>query len=140
MDLITLAVVVVALAVVVLTAVLVPVVQQFRKTLETTEQTLKGINTLVEEEVRPTIKSINGLVAELDAVAKGAREGVEKVDDTIEAFHEVGETVRSLNSLLDSKLRSAVINVMGYSAGIRVGVETLYKALGLFKQKEAERC
>lgn len=139
MDLMTLAVFVIALAVVVLVAVLVPAVQQLTKTLAATEESMKSIHTLVEEEVRPAVRSVNELVVEMDAVVKTAKEGVEKVDDTIEAFREVGETVRTINSLLDTKLKNAIINILGYSAGIKVGAEALYKAFRLFKQKEAEQ-
>ncbi|MBI5191724.1 MAG: DUF948 domain-containing protein [Nitrospirae bacterium] len=138
MELLNLAAVVVALAVVVLVAVLVPALQQLRKTLEATEVSMKSLNALVEEEVRPAVKSINALVAEMDEVVKVAKDGVMKVDDTIGAFHEVGETVRSLNTLLDTKLKGTVVNLLGYAAGIKAGAETLYKVCGLFKQKEAE--
>lgn len=137
MDLLTLSAVVAALAVVVLVAAAVPAVQQLRKTLEATEVSMKSLNALVEEEVRPTVRSINELVVEIDAVVKVAKEGVEKVDDTIDAFHEVGDTVRSLNSLLDTQLKGAIVNILGYVAGVKVGAEALYKACGLFKHKEA---
>ena len=142
MNLITLAVVIIAVAVVVQVAVLVPAVLQLKKTLAASESFIRDLDwslkPLIDEEIRPTVRSLNSTIQELEGVARGAREGVEKVDDVLEAFREVGGTVRSINSILDTSLRSPVLKVASCLTGIRVGVETLVHTLKHREQKEVQ--
>ena len=143
---VTLAVVVIAVGVVVQAVLLIPAVLQLilqlRKTLAAAEEFLKdmdkSLKPLIEDEIRPTFRSLNSAIMELEGVAKGAREGVEKVDDVLEAFREVGGTVRSINGILNTALKSPLIKAASYLTGIRVGIETLVNTLRQREQKEVQ--
>jgi uncharacterized protein YoxC len=138
MNLIPLAVVVIAIAVVVQVMVMVPTVLQLRKTLAAGENFLKGMKALIEDEVKPAVRSLNATLQEMEGVAKGAREGVEKIDDALEAVREVGNTVRSINSVLDKAVRPPIINVAAWLTGVKVGIGALVEALMHSKSKEVQ--
>ena len=142
MWVIILAVVVVAIAVVVQVIVMVPVVLHFKKTLSANETFVKSmeasLKVLIDDEVRPAARLLHATLQEVEGVAKGAREGVEKIDETLEAFRKVGETVRSVNSVLEQAVRSPVINAAAWVTGVKVGLGTLVGALRHSKSKEVE--
>ena len=140
MDLMTLAVVVIALAVVALVIVLVPAVIQLKKTLESADGFLRdmdtSIKTLIEDEVKPMVKTLNDTMAEVEGVAKGAREGVEKVSETLDAFKDVGDTVRSINAILNKEVKGTLLNAAAYAVGVKTGVAAFVQSIKSLRKKE----
>lgn len=129
MDLITLAVLIMAAAVVALVATLIPWIVQLKKTLASLDCVMSG-------EFKQLLKSLDNTVVELGEVARGAKEGIQKVDDTLEAFHEVGGTVRGINELVDKKVKGTLIDVVSYLVGVKVGFGTLVDAVKSHRKKE----
>jgi uncharacterized protein YoxC len=129
MDLTTLAVLVMAAAVAALVIALVPLIQQHKKTLASVDAVVNG-------EFKELLKSLNSTVVELEAAARGAKEGVLKVDETLEAFREFGGTVRGINDLVDKKVRGTLIDAASYLVGVKVGLGTLLGALKSCGKKE----
>lgn len=129
MDLITLAVLIMAAAVVALVATLIPWIVQLRKTLASLDCVMNG-------EVKQLLKSLDNTVVEIGGVAKGAKEAVQKVDDTLDAFTEFGGTVRGINELVDKKVKGTLIDAISYLVGLKVGLGALVDAVKPHRKKE----
>lgn len=142
MNLITLAVVVIAVAVVVQVIVMIPTVMQLKKTLAAGEGFLKSmegsLKSLIDNELTPTVRSLNSTLQEAEGVAKFAKEGMEKVDDALEAFRHVAGTVRSIDSVIEKAVKTPVVNAAAWITGLKVGIGTLVDALKHSKNKEVE--
>jgi len=142
MDLSTLAVLIIAVAVAVLVAVLVPAILQLKTTLASADALIKDLDgslkPLIDEDIRPMVKSINGTMGEVEGIARAAREGVEKVDDTLDAFHEVGDAMRSVNQIINSSIKKSIIELAAYIVGLRAGVESILQVVKVRGKKEVE--
>jgi uncharacterized protein YoxC len=142
MNLITLAVVVIAGAVLIQVIVAIPAILQLKKTLVSAEKFLGSmegsLKTLIEEEVRPAVRTANDTMAEVGGLTKSARASAEKIEDVAASLQELGSTVRSINSMLDTGVRKQVANISAYAAGIKVGFVTLVDAIRHLKQKEVQ--
>lgn len=140
MDLITLAVLIIAVAVAVLVAVLVPAITQLKNTLASADVFIKNIDgslkPLLDDEITPMIKSVNGTFEELEGVARAAREGVEKVDDALESVSEVGVAIRTINHIINSSIKTSVIELAAYIVGIKAGLESFVNVFKRRSQKE----
>jgi len=90
----------------------------------------------VDEEVKPLMRSINNTVSELEGVARGARSGVEKIEETIDAFRGIGETVRGVNYVIDQKIKGSLIDVAAYIFGVKAGLGTFIDSIKALKKKE----
>lgn len=129
MDLTTLAVLIMAAAVAALVIAVIPAVLQLKKTLA-------SVDTVINGEMKQLLQSLNSTVTELEGAAKGAREGIQKVDETLEAFREFGGTVRGINDLVDKKVRGTLIDAASYLVGVKVGLGTLVESLKSCRKKE----
>jgi len=143
MPITEIAVGVIALSVAVVAYFLVPAITQLRKTLESTDklveesrEKLDGINTLMEEDVRTLVNNLNETVEELNGIIKDVKSDVEKVEGVVEAVSEVGDTVRSVNEIIDRSIKGTVIEVASYVAGIKAVIETFYNIFSKLKRKE----
>ncbi len=140
MDLVTLAVLIIAVAVAVLVAALVPAVTQLKKTLASTDTFIKNLDNslkpLLDDEIAPMVKSVNATFDELEGVARAAREGVEKVDSALDSVREVGEAVRTINHIINSSIKSSVIELAAYVAGLKAGLESFVHVFKRRGQKE----
>lgn len=138
MNLIVLAVVLIAIAVVVQVIAMVPAVLQLKKTLAAGEDFFRGMKTLIEDDVKPAVKELNVYLCEMEGLARGAKESVEKIDHALDSVKEVGNTIRSINCVLDKAVRPPVISVAAWVTGVKVGLLTLAEALMHSKSKEVQ--
>lgn len=128
MDLVTLAYLIIAVAVAVLVAVLVPTIIQLKNTLASADVFLKNL----DDELKPMLKSVNGTFEELEGTARAAREGAEKVEGVLDAVSEVGDAIRTVNHIINSSIKVSIIEIAASIAGFRAGLETL---LNVFKRR-----
>ena len=140
MDVMSWAVLIIAIAVVVAVVVTVPALLQLKNTLKSAERFMndmdESLKSLIYDEVKPLVRSVNDTMEEVDGIVKTAREGVEKVDDALEAFRGLGETVRTVNNIVDTKIKGTLIELAAYMTGFRVGVGTLVNIAKAYKKKE----
>lgn len=138
MDLITIAIVVIAVAEVVLVATLVPAITQLRNTLSCADKLIKNLDEtlkpLLEDDIKPMVRSMTRTMDEVEGVVQKVREGVDKMDDTVSALHEVGDTVRFINEIANTRIKTAVIDISAYIAGLKAGLEQLMVVLRLHKK------
>lgn len=97
MILINLAAVVVALAMVIIVATLVPLLLDLRKTASV----LRDFISNLESELKPTLKELNGTLADLKIITNGAAVKVEDLQDFITAAGDAGRGLRRINSVVE---------------------------------------
>jgi len=140
MDLVTIAVIVIATALAVLVAALVPTVKQLRATLASAEVFIKNLDgslkPLLDDEVRPLVRTMNGTMEEVEGVAKTAHEGAEKVGDLMDAVGEVGDAVRTINHIINSSIKKSIVELAAYIVGVKTGIESLVEIIKRRGQKE----
>jgi uncharacterized protein YoxC len=141
MDLLTLAVVVIAATSVVTLVILAVAALQLKKTLATAEGFIKKVeervNPIIEYEVKPIAESVRKTLEHVEGIARTAKEGADKVGDTVDAVKEVGATVRTINHILDSEVKGSIINLASLIVGVKTGFITLLGAHRREKEKEA---
>jgi uncharacterized protein YoxC len=139
MSLTSIAVFIIALAVVALVAALIPAINQLKNTLSSTTRFVDNldasIKTLLDDEVKPLVRSVNNTVYELEGVVREAKEGLKTVDEIVQSLRGVGETVRSINSLFDTKVKGTLIDLAAYITGLKVGILTFFET---FKSQKKE--
>ena len=124
------------IAVLIVAVAAVPALLQLKKTLKSAEDLLKSIKTLVENEVTPVVRSVNSTLQEVDGVVKAAKEGMEKIDYTLDAVKGVGDTVRSINNIINTSVKGALIEIVAYAVGLKSGLGFLLDQVKAFKKKE----
>ena len=141
MDLLTVAVVVIAVACVVSLTVFVVAALELKKTLSTANGFIKSmeasIKPIIDDEIKPAVKSVRNTVEHAECIAKVAKEGADKVGDTLDAVKEVGTTVRVINRIIDSELKGSLINLVSLIVGVKTGLTSLVGARKRQKEKEA---
>jgi len=134
MELIGVAVCVIAVAAVLFVIFAIPAVLQLKKTLASADSFLVSmegsLKTLVEDEVKPMVRSINSTMAEVEGVAKGARQGVEAINDTLEAFRGVGNMVRSVKEAVSGSVSGLAAYKVGLMAGVLNFIQSLFSRKG----------
>jgi uncharacterized protein YoxC len=121
--LIEIAVGIIALAVVLLVAFLVPVLIQLRKTVAEAERLLHNLNQdlpVMFREAAETVRSLNH-------VAGNLREGSEKAKLLGQAIGGIGETVNQVHGAVRGGAASLISNAGGLLAGVRAAVRVLGK-------------
>src|SRR5438132_603562 len=112
---------IIALAVVVLVAFVVPVLIQLRKTVEEAEHLVRNLNRdlpLMFKEAGETIHSLN-------RVAENLREGSEKAKVLGEAIGGIGEIVNQVHGAVRGGAASLLSNAGGLLAGVRAAVRVI---------------
>ena len=141
MDLLTLAVVVIAAVMVVALLALAYAALQLKKTLETANGFIKSmeasIKPIIDDDIKPAIRSVRNTCEHAECIAKVAKEGADKVGDTLDAVKEVGTTVRVINRIIDSELKGSLINLVSLIVGVKTGLTSLVGARKRQKEKEA---
>lgn len=93
MSLGTIAALIAAIAAAVLVLFLIPAVQSFRKTA----QSVSALADLLTDELKPTIKELNQVLAELRTVGGGVAEHTDDVKRFMSALGETGTQISSIN-------------------------------------------
>jgi uncharacterized protein YoxC len=119
--LIQIAVGIIALAVVVLVAFVVPVLIQLRKTVEEAEHLVRNLN----RDLPLMFKEAGETVHALNRVAENLREGSEKAKVLGEAIGGIGETVNQVHGAVRGGAASLWSNAGGLLAGVRAAVRVL---------------
>ncbi|MGH9365705.1 MAG: DUF948 domain-containing protein [Thermoanaerobaculia bacterium] len=99
----------------------VPAFLQLRRTLRQAEEFLR----LVELELRPALIDLKEVIRHLNRVSDTVTGGVEKVGGTLEAIHDVGQTVRIANELVQQIVFPKLITGAAFMTGLRAGLRTL---------------
>jgi len=114
---------------IVLVAVVVPTVIQLKNTLAATEVFIKNmdasIKPLIDDEIRPIVRSING--------------AVEKMEGTVNAFSEFGGTVSSINGLIKDHIKMPLISLAASLVGVKAGVSVFTQSLMGLKLKSMQK-
>jgi uncharacterized protein YoxC len=121
--LIEIAVGIVALAVVILVAFLIPVLIQLRKTIGQAEQLLQNLN----QDLPLMFKEASETVHSLNRVAVNLRQGSEKARVLGDALGGIGETVNQVHGAVRGGAASLWSNAGGLVAGVRAAVRVLSK-------------
>jgi uncharacterized protein YoxC len=128
------------IAVLIAAVAAVPALLQLKKTLKSAEVFNNEINArlknLLDNEVKPLIRSINIITDEVGGVVKAAKEGVEKIDDALDAVKGVGDTVRSINNIINTRVKGTLIDIVAYAVGLKSGLGFLVDQAKAFKKKE----
>ncbi|MBZ0159279.1 DUF948 domain-containing protein [Candidatus Methylomirabilis sp.] len=105
----------------VLVCAMIPTFVQIRRTAKQAEDFLR----LVELELRPTLIELKEVVGSLNRVSDHVAGGLKKMDGTLEAIAEVGQTVRDVNQLAQHIVFPRLITGAAFMTGLRVGLKTL---------------
>lgn len=140
MGLLSIGVFIMGISLLVLTVFAVPALIQIKRTLKSAETCLDGLDvslkTLIEDDLKPMIRSMNNAMVEIEGIVKGAREGVEKIDDALDAVKGMGDTVRSINGIINTRVKGTLIDIVAYAVGLKSGLGFLVNQVKLFKNKE----
>jgi len=120
MDLIGVAMIVAAVALVGLACFAIPVLLELKKTLAE----FRKLTAITEEQIKPVMLDLHETMAELKILTREASERVEEVKGFTEAVGETGRHVRGINSLL-----GAVTGVISGSALWMTGAKVAGKFL-----------
>ena len=141
MDLLTFAVVVIAAVSVISLVALIVAALQLKKTLATADGFIKSmeasIKPLIDDQIKPAVTSVRNTCEHAECIARVAKEGADKVGDTLDAVKEVGTTIRVVNRILDAELKGSLINLVSLIVGVKTGLASLVGARKRQKEKEA---
>jgi uncharacterized protein YoxC len=128
------------IAVLIAAVAAVPALLQLKKTLKSAEVFNNEINarlkTLIDDDVKPLMRSINNITDEVGGVVKAAKEGMEKIDDALDAVKGVADTVKSMNDIINTRVRGTLIDIVAYAVGLKSGLGFLVDQVKVFKKKE----
>ncbi len=140
MELWSLGVLIMGIAVLIAAVAAVPALLQLKSTLKSAEVFINGLDvtlkSLIEGEIKPLLRSVNDTMDEVEGVVKAAKEGVEKVDDMLEAVRGVTNTVKSVNEILSTRIKGTLIDIVAYAVGLKSGLGFLVDQVKVFKKKE----
>jgi len=100
---------------------MIPALVQIRRTARQAEDFLR----LVELELRPTLIELKEVIGNLNRASDQVAGGLKKMDGTLEAIAEVGQTVRDANQLVQHIVFPKLIGSAALMTGLRVGLRTL---------------
>lgn len=134
------AILIIAIAFAIGVFALIPALLQLRATLKASERTLDDLDatvkSLVDDEVKPFLRSLSSTIVEIDGVVQVARQGVEKVDYVLESLRGVGDTIRGIDTIFDEKVKGTLIDLIALTTGVKVGVSTFVKSVKALSKKE----
>jgi uncharacterized protein YoxC len=140
MELWSVGILIMGIAVLIVAVAAVPALLQFKATLKSAEIFMDGANvslkSLIEDEIKPLMRSVNDTMEEVEGVVKEAKQGMEKLDDALNAVKEVGDTVRSVNNIVNTKVKGTLIDIVAYAVGVKSGLGYLLGQVKSFKNKE----
>jgi len=140
MDMISWGVLIIAVAVVVAVVVAVPAILQLRRTLSTAERFMndmdESLKSLIYDEVKPLVRSINNTMDEVDGIVRTARDGVEKVEEVVDSFSGLADTIRTVNELVDTNIKGSLVDIASYLKGFKVGMGTLIDLIRPNRKRE----
>jgi uncharacterized protein YoxC len=140
MELWSVGVLIMWIAVLIAAVAAVPALLQLKATLKSAEVFLDGMDAslkgLIENEIKPLMRSVNDTMEEVEGVVKEAKEGMAKLDDALNAVKEVGDTVRSVNNIVNTKVKGTLIDIVAYAVGLKSGLGFLVNQVKSFKNKE----
>jgi len=116
----SLAVIIAAAAFVVLVIVLVPAIQSFRKS----SQSVTALADLLTAELKPTIKELNQVLAELKTVGGGVAEHTDDVKRFMTALGDTGTQLTSINRSVGT-----VTSVLNQAGAVAAGAKVAGKYL-----------
>ncbi len=142
MDLLTVAVVVIAVVVVASHIIIVVMALHIKRYLDAADGFRKSmeasIKPLIDNEITPAIQSVRNICVHVEGITKVAKDGADKVGDSLDAVKELGATVRAINRIVDSELKGSLINFVSLIVGVKTGLTSLIGARKRQKEKEAE--
>jgi uncharacterized protein YoxC len=100
---------------------MIPALVQIRRTARQAEDFLR----LLELELRPTLIELKEVIGSLNRASDQVTGGLKKMDGTLEAIAEVGQTVRDVNQLAQHVVFPKLITGAALMTGLRVGLRTL---------------
>ncbi|MBI2883915.1 MAG: DUF948 domain-containing protein [Candidatus Methylomirabilis oxyfera] len=100
---------------------MIPMLVQLRRTARQAEDFLR----VVELELRPTLIELTGVIGSLNRASDQVTGGLKKMDGTLDAIAEVGQTVRDVNQLAQHIVFPKLITGAALMTGLRVGLRTL---------------
>lgn len=108
-----------------LVCALIPALVQLRRTARQAEEFLGS----VELELRPALSELQEVMRNLNRVSAQVSSGAEKMDGTLEAIAETGQTVREANQLVQHVVLPKLTTGAAFMTGLRVGLTTLIVGL-----------
>ena len=81
----------------------------------------------LELELKPTIQEAREAIRTLRRAGQGAADGMERVRGTLAMLEVAGDNIRATTGVVRSVFGSRLIPVAGLLAGVRVGVNVLWK-------------
>ncbi|HWQ69897.1 MAG TPA: DUF948 domain-containing protein [Patescibacteria group bacterium] len=100
---------------------MIPMLVQLRRTARQAEDFLR----VVEVELRPTLIEFKEVIGSLNRASDQVAGGLKKMDGTLDAIAEVGQTVRDVNQLAQHIVFPKLITGAALMTGLRVGLRTL---------------
>ncbi len=123
MSLGAIAALIAAIAVAILVIVLIPAIQSIRKTAES----VSVLADLLTNELKPTIKELNQVLAELKTVGGGIAEHTDDVKRFMSALGETGTQITSINRSVG--VVTGLLNQAGvWATGARVAGRYLFES------------
>ena len=116
-------VLVMAVAVAVLVAYIVPLLIQIRRTAQESERLFRRIN----DDLPDLLKEASETVRNINAVATNVREGAAQARVLGDAVGAIGETINQLHGAVRGGAGSLLSNVSGWMAGVRAAFQVLAK-------------
>lgn len=111
----TLFLIVIALAVVVLVAMLIPTLYQIRMTSKKLKETVEQVGV----ELIPLIKSATATSDELQALTASINDKMDQTNVLFNELQEAGHLVLATTHILKNKISPALIQIAGLNAGIK---------------------
>jgi len=106
---------VLAAAVLVLVAFLVPTLLQVRKAVAESERLMASLNS----ELPSLLNEVRGMTENVNALTGQAREGVEHASVLLHAVGEVGDTVQQVHETVRGKSGNLLVNLASVVAGVK---------------------
>lgn len=115
--------IVVSTVIVILAIYLIPTIIELKKTTASARRFLDG----VEEDLRPLIKELKETASQVNGIASGAKEGVDKIVNFLDAVGSVGKTIKSINTIVRDRSGIFLISLAALGVGIRKGLTVFLK-------------
>jgi len=135
-------VMIIAVSFAVLVIAVVQAAGQLKSTLAAAEKLLLSvegsIKPFIEEDIKGVCNAVNSALSEVEGAAREAKEGIGKVNGTLDAVKEVGQTVSSINGLIRDNVKGPLISLAASLVGFRTGLATLIQYVMSTKQKEVQ--
>lgn len=115
MTLTGIALIIITIAVCILVITLIPTLLAARRTLES----VSALSEMVQNELKPTIKELTGVLTELKTVGGGVAEHTKDVKQFMSALGETGQNIHTINHSF-SALTNAISTTSLWATGAKV--------------------